>query len=215
MTATTVLLWRHGQTDYNASGRLQGQVDIALNETGRAQAVAAAKVLARVQPDRIISSDLSRAHTTAQTLAELVGLDVSTDERLRERSFGQWEGLTHAEIADRWPEQFAQWQSGRHPEQVGAETRGATGHRVAEVVAETAAAMDDGVVVITSHGAAISSGITALLGLDAEAWRGITGLGNCHWSVLRPNDGSVPAWRVAAHNVGLEGPDFTPGPSIR
>ncbi|HLS73419.1 MAG TPA: histidine phosphatase family protein [Actinomycetaceae bacterium] len=215
MTATTVLLWRHGQTDYNSGGRLQGQVDIALNETGQAQAAAAAEVLSRVQPVQIISSDLSRAHDTARTLGELVGVPVRLDQRLRERSFGQWEGLTHPEIAEGWPEQYVEWESGRHPEGIGAETRGQTGRRIAEAVAEAAGAMDGGVLVVTSHGAAISSGITTLLGLDAETWRGITGLGNCHWSVLRPNDGSQPAWRVAAHNVGLEGPDFTRGPGIR
>ena len=104
MSASTVLLWRHGQTDYNASGKLQGQVDIALNEIGRAQAVAAAEVLMRVEPARIVSSDLSRAHATAQTLAERVGVPVHLDERLRERGFGQWEGLTHPEIAEQWPE---------------------------------------------------------------------------------------------------------------
>ncbi|WP_022919283.1 histidine phosphatase family protein [Ruania albidiflava] len=215
MTAATVLLWRHGQTDYNSGGRLQGQVDIPLNEIGRAQAEAAAEVLARVQPAQILSSDLTRAHATAQALAGRTGVEVGVDERLRERGFGQWEGLTHPEIAERWPEQFVEWENGRHPEGVGAETRGQTGRRIAEAVAEAAAAMDGGVLVVTSHGAAISSGITTLLGLDAEVWRGITGLGNCHWSVLRPNDGSQPAWRVAAHNVGLEGPDFTRGPGIR
>lgn len=215
MSASTVLLWRHGQTDYNASGKLQGQVDIALNEIGRAQAAAAAEVLMRVRPARIVSSDLDRAHATAQVLAERLGTEVHLDERLRERGFGQWEGLTHPEIAERWPEQFGVWTGGGHPEGIGAETRGEAGQRLAAAVREEAAAMDGGVLVITSHGAAISSGITSLLGLDAEDWRGITGLGNCHWSVLRENPGSAPDWRLTAHNVGLEGPDFTHGPSIR
>lgn len=210
-----MLLWRHGQTDYNSGGKLQGQVDIALNEVGRAQADAAAQVLMRVQPARIISSDLSRAQATAQALAERVGVEVHLDQRLRERGFGQWEGLTHAEIAEQWPEQFRVWTGGGHPDGVGAETRGEAGQRLAAAVHEAATAMDGGVLVVTSHGAAISSGITSLLGLDAEDWRGITGLGNCHWSVLRENPGSVPAWRLIAHNVGLEGPDFTHGPSIR
>lgn len=215
MSASTVLLWRHGQTDYNSGGRLQGQVNIALNEVGRAQAAAAAEVLLRVQPARIVSSDLSRAQATAQSLAERVGIDVELDERLRERGFGQWEGLTHQQIAEQWPEQFQVWTGGGHPEGVGAETRGGTGQRLAAAVREQAAAMDGGVLVVTSHGAAIGSGITSLLGLDAENWRGITGLGNCHWSVLRENPGSEPDWRLTAHNVGLEGPDFTHGPSIR
>lgn len=210
-----MLLWRHGQTDYNSTGRLQGQVDIALNETGKAQAAAAAEVLVRVQPVRIVSSDLSRARETAKALAQLTGAEVGEDPRLRERNFGKWEGLTHREMMAGWPEQYSQWQSGSHPDGIDAETRRETGMRVAEAVRSTVEGLDGGVVVITSHGAAISAGITCLLGQDPEEWRGITGLGNCHWSVLHNNDGSEPDWRLAAHNVGLEGPDFTRGPGIR
>src|SRR5699024_4235706 len=121
------------------------------------QAAAAAEVLSRVQPVQIISSDLSRAHDTARTLGELVGVPVRLDQRLRERSFGQWEGLTHPEIAEGWPEQYVEWESGRHPEGIGAEARGQTGRRIAEAVAEAAGAMDGGVLVVTSHGAAISN----------------------------------------------------------
>src|SRR5699024_12554464 len=120
MTATTVLLWRHGQTDYNSGGRLQGQVDIALNETGQAQAAAAAEVLSRVQPVQIISSDLSRAHDTARTLGELVGVPVRLDQRLRERSFGRWEGLAHPESAEGGPEQYGERAGGEQAEGGGA-----------------------------------------------------------------------------------------------
>lgn len=214
MSATAVLLWRHGQTAYNRSGRLQGQVDIPLNETGTAQAEAAAEILAQVGPGRIVSSDLQRARRTAQSLADLVGVNVECDHLLRERGFGDWEGLTHHEISSSWPEQFRIWESGGHPEGIGAERRRDTGQRVAQAV-RAAASLTDGVLVIVSHGAAISSGITALLAQDPEVWRGITGLGNCHWSLLRPNTGSEPQWRLAAHNVGLQTGDFTPRPSIR
>lgn len=214
MTATTVLLWRHGQTEYNRSGRLQGQVDVPLNAAGRAQAEAAAQILAQVLPDRVVSSDLERAQRTAVCLADLVGGAVECDARLRERSFGAWEGLTHGEIAASWPEQFRVWERGGHPEGVGAETRREAGNRLADGV-RAAAAETDGVLVIVSHGAAISAGITSLLQQDPETWRGITGLGNCHWSLLRPNTGSEPPWRLGAHNVGLQTADFTPRPPIR
>src|SRR5699024_384728 len=122
MSATTVLFWRHGQTEYNRSGRLQGQVDIPLNDAGHAQAAAAAEILARVRPGRIISSDLQRARETAQKLADLTGGEVECDERFRERSFGDWEGLTHKEITASWPEQFRVWERSEE-RRVGKECR--------------------------------------------------------------------------------------------
>jgi broad specificity phosphatase PhoE len=209
MSAGTILLWRHGQTDYNATGRLQGQVDIALNERGRAQAAAAAPVLAQLRPARIVASDLVRAHETARTLAEIVRTDLITDVRLRERSFGDWEGLTHPEIEAGWPDAFAAWNAGDHPAGINAESRREVGHRFAEAVLATAEPLGDHeILVIVSHGAAISAGITALIGQDPEIWRGITGIGNCHWSVLRTNDGQRPSWRLSAHNVGVREADF-------
>ena len=71
-----LVLWRHGQTDHNLTGRVQGRIDIPLNATGLAQAAAAARILASPRPDRIVSSPLGRARTTAQILADLTGLDI-------------------------------------------------------------------------------------------------------------------------------------------
>ncbi|WP_159622029.1 histidine phosphatase family protein [Ruania rhizosphaerae] len=209
MTAGTVILWRHGQTDYNVEGRLQGQVDIPLNATGERQAELAAEVLTQAHPTAILTSDLGRAFATAQALGERTGLPVATDPGVRERSFGVWEGLTHPEVKAGWPEQFHAWQSGDHPEGVEAETRREVGHRVSRTIEAVAARLSaSDVLVVTSHGAAISCGIAVLLGQDAEDWRGITGIGNCHWSVLRHAGGGVPSWRLAAHNVGVQEADF-------
>ena len=95
MTAGTLVLVRHGRTEYNAAQRLQGQVDIPLDDVGRWQAeVGAQALLARFSPTAIVSSDLQRAAATAQYLGDAVGLEVAYDARLRERSFGAWEGLT-------------------------------------------------------------------------------------------------------------------------
>lgn len=213
--SATLLFWRHGQTDYNAQFRLQGQVDIPLNDDGHAQARAAAPVLAQVEPAAIISSDLSRARDTAEHLSEHTGVPVRTDERLRERSFGEWEGLNHHEIRAGWPKEFAWWRDGGHPEGIGAETRTAVGRRVARAAEEFAAAHARGeVVVLVAHGAAISAGIVALLGQDPENWHGVTGVGNCHWSVLRPNDSATPPWRLTAHNAGGSLVDFPLGARI-
>ncbi|HCX83766.1 MAG TPA: histidine phosphatase family protein [Micrococcales bacterium] len=201
MTARRVVLWRHGQTDYNVAGRLQGQVDIPLNETGRAQAKRAARIVAEFHPALVVSSDLSRAVATAQAAAELLGLDVVTDARVRERSFGTWEGLHDTEIAERWPEENAAWRAGGHPEGVGAETRGAVATRFAAAVQEHAETLDgEQTLLVVAHGACIAVGITALLGLDADQWAGVRGLGNCHWSVLQASP-REPRWRLEAHNI--------------
>jgi len=202
LNAANVILWRHGQTDYNAAGKLQGQIDIPLNVTGIEQANGAAAVLAKVKPAAIVSSDLSRAVDTAAALAERIGLEPMVDKRLRERSFGQWEGLTHKEMSKGWPEAFAQWRTGGHPAGVDAETRENLGLRFAESVNEWAAKYEiSDTVIFVAHGAAISTGITALLGQNPEGWRGISGLSNCHWSVLQPYQGD-PQWRLTQHNVG-------------
>ncbi len=205
MTAGTIICWRHGRTEYNATTRMQGTIDIPLDEIGQWQVEQAALDLwRRHAPTRIVASTLGRAQATARQLADLVGLEVEVDARLRERSFGEWEGLTAAEIAERWPEEFAVWQRGGDPKRMGAETRAAVAERFSAAVRELAAPMAPGeTLVIVSHGAAVSLGLTALLGLDAVDWRGLVGLHNAHWSVLKASRGDAwPAWRLEAHNVG-------------
>ncbi|MFC7876661.1 histidine phosphatase family protein [Isoptericola sp. NPDC057391] len=226
MTAGTVVLLRHARTAYNASLRLQGQIDIPLDEVGRWQATEGGSALASShRATRIVSSDLGRAVETAAAYAEaLGGAPVVTDERLRERGFGAWEGLTGAELQERWPEEYAAWRLGAEPVGAGAETKAAVAQRMAEAVAGHAADLDDdATLVVVSHGAAISLAVTALLGLDPTTWRGLAGMHNVHWSHLhRAGEGAVPAWRLVAHNVGAgypldrwqAGPDWNlePGP---
>lgn len=205
MTARAVVLWRHGRTEYNATARLQGQVDIPLDDVGRWQADEAARHIAqRHSPARIVSSDLRRAVATAAALSDVGGLPVQLDARLRERGFGEWEGLTAQEISDRWPEQYAVWRSGRDPQRAGAESRGAVATRVAAAVTELAEELDrDETLVVVSHGAAITLGMVALLGLDPIAWRGLGGLHNAHWTLLRPGGHrETTPWFVEAHNLG-------------
>ncbi|TNC18532.1 histidine phosphatase family protein [Georgenia sp. 311] len=202
MTGPTIVLWRHGQTAYNAEARLQGQSDIELNETGVAQARAAAASLAELGPTRIISSDLSRAMRTAQELGERCGVPVEPEPRLRERSFGVWEGLTHAEIEGGWPDAFRAWRQGREPEGIGADTRREVGERVAAALLEAAAGLgEDGVLVAVAHGAAITLGLSELLGLDPGEWFGLGGLDNCAWAIVQPDPGRRPGWRLTAHNL--------------
>ncbi len=208
MSAGTIVLWRHGRTEYNAVGRLQGQVDIPLDEVGKWQAKEGAQALAaRIKPTRIISSDLSRAADTAAELVALTGVAVVLDERVRERHFGDWEGMSGEEVEARWPEEYKVWRSGQEPVREGGETRGEVGERMALAIQEHAAELTkDDTLVIVTHGAAISLGVTALLGLDPEGWKGIKGVDNAHWSVLEPSQaGTEPDWRLIGHNVG---PDF-------
>ncbi|PRZ05124.1 putative phosphoglycerate mutase [Isoptericola sp. CG 20/1183] len=205
MTAGTIVLLRHGRTAYNAAMRLQGQIDIPLDEVGRWQAAEGASALiASHRAARIVSSDLVRAVDTANAYAALVGAAVETDARLRERAFGDWEGLTPPEMAAGWPAEREEWRRGGEPQGIGAETKVAVADRMVTAVLEHAEPLgSDECLVVVSHGAAISLAITGLLGLDAGGWRGISGVNNVHWSHLhRSAPGAVPGWRLVAHNVG-------------
>lgn len=106
--STRVIAVRHGETDWNVGARIQGQLDIGLNATGRWQAERLAEALADEDLDAIYTSDLSRAAATAAALAGR-GRVVGTDVGLRERAFGRFEGLTFDEIAARWPEDSRRW----------------------------------------------------------------------------------------------------------
>ncbi len=213
MSSRQLVLWRHGRTSYNVSARLQGQVDVPLDAVGRWQAATAGAALARRGPvHTVITSDLDRAMATAHVLADIVNSELVVDPRLRERSFGEWEGLTGQEIADRWPEDFERWRCGQDPLVGGMETREAVARRVVPAIDEHLHAPDqDGKLVVVSHGAAITIAVSAILGQPAS-WRGIAGLRNAHWTELTAAHGgpdgsglSAPggtAWRLTGHNLG-------------
>lgn len=195
-----LIVWRHGNTDWNAGHRVQGQTDVPLNAVGRQQAVDAAELLIKIRPDVIVSSDLHRAADTAAALAALTGLSVGYDKRLRERFFGAWQGLTMTEVADLHPEEFARWTAG---EEVGGdvETLYDLGARVSAAL-EAAAALSPpgGTVVVATHGAAARQGIGHLLGWPLEQLRTLRALQNCHWVELTHD--KQRGWQVAAYNVG-------------
>ena len=104
-------LVRHGETDWNAARRYQGQSDVPLNHTGIQQARKIARRLSKEKIDAIYSSDLSRARETAEQIAQPHELKVTTDVRWRELSFGDWEGLTYPEIQAKAPDELARWES--------------------------------------------------------------------------------------------------------
>ena len=184
---------------WNAERRFQGQSDIPLDEIGQAQAERAARLLTGLRPDLIVSSDLSRATGTAAPLARLTGLDVTVDKDLRERQGGCWEGLTDAEIRERYPDAHATWTP---PD---GESAAAVADRVAAALQRTAVAVAgqvtgrDGLAVVVSHGAAIRLGMSRLLGMPDELSGVLGPLSNCSWSVVGSRYGR---WRVLEHNAG-------------
>jgi 2,3-bisphosphoglycerate-dependent phosphoglycerate mutase len=111
MASKRIILVRHGETDWNATGRLQGQSDTPLNASGRLQAQQAAQRLAREPVTALYASDLARAFETATIIGQALGLNVVTSPHLRERRYGAWEGLTASEIQVRYPAEFAAWRA--------------------------------------------------------------------------------------------------------
>jgi probable phosphoglycerate mutase len=106
---TTLLLIRHGETQWNAESRIQGHLDVALSARGRRQAEVLARFLAGAAIDAVFASDLSRASQTAEPLARALGRPLRLDARLRERGFGLFEGSTYAEAQANWPNEYAIW----------------------------------------------------------------------------------------------------------
>ncbi len=194
-----LVLWRHGQTPWNAERRFQGQSDISLDDTGQAQAERAARLLAGLRPDLIVSSDLSRAAGTAAALARLTGLEVTLDKDLRERHGGCWEGLTDTEIRARYPVEHANWNPpDGEPTTVVAERVAGALHRTAAAL-ESEPAPAGRLAVVVSHGAALRLGMSRLLGMPDDLFGVLGPLSNCSWSVLGRRR---ERWRLLEHNAG-------------
>ena len=188
------MLWRHGQTTWNVEHRFQGQTDIPLDETGEAQAEYAARRLATLMPSAIFGSDLVRAQQTAAPLSRLTGLPVNLDKGLRERSGGDWEGLTDTEINERYPRERATWDPPN-----GEPTRDVA-DRVSAAISRVSVGVAPGqLAVVVSHGAALRLGMERLLGLPAQGISVLGPLANCSWSVLSVLDGR---WRLLEYNAG-------------
>ncbi|AIY00630.1 putative phosphoglycerate mutase [Arthrobacter sp. PAMC 25486] len=221
-----VIFWRHGRTSWNAARRFQGQSDIPLDEVGTSQALRAAALLAgKLVPRdgvrghvKILSSDLARAYSTAQALAAITGHEVGVDARLRETNGGEWEGLTFDEIIEGYPVQIQRWQGDEPGVRAGGgETRvEVAGRMVAAILEGVRELPDGGTLVVATHGGATRVALAKLLGLPEELWRTLSGLSNCHWSVVEASgpasDGAgVGGWRLLEHNVGtLPQPYETP-----
>jgi probable phosphoglycerate mutase len=152
MVTTTLLLARHGQTDWNRDGRFQGHADPPLNAQGREQARALANELEKEPLTAVYSSDLRRAYETARFVAVRKGLEVRVDPQLRERDVGHWSGLTRAEIEERFPEELRLWHEGAV---ACGETREALAERVVAAARRIAAAHSGERVLVVTHGGAL------------------------------------------------------------
>ena len=195
-----VLLLRHGRTEWNASGRFQGQMDSPLDLIGRAQAAAAAVAVAPMRPDAVVSSDLSRTADTAAAVGAELGLEVSLDTRLREINLGTWEGLTRAEARERYPKEYAAWQAGSDERRGGGETYAEVGARSAACIKEWLDRLGPGAMLVAvTHGGTARATIGTLLGLDPDLYWRLAPLGNCRWSLLADIG---RGWRLEEHNAG-------------
>lgn len=202
MTAERIVLWRHGRTEFNHTGRFQGQLDIELDEVGRAQAAESARRLVDYLPTRIVSSDLRRAAATAEALGELTGIPVEFTTGLREINVGRWQGLSRDEIVSRWPDEFAAWRSGEDVAVGGGERRSEVTARVAQAIRDIAAT-GEGTAVIVSHGAALRGSVLDLLGFAPTILPVFAGMGNANWHVLVPRDGDASGslFRLLEYNT--------------
>ncbi|MGH8866378.1 MAG: histidine phosphatase family protein [Actinomycetes bacterium] len=172
MTTTTVFLVRHGETVWHAEHRYAGRSNVTLTSTGYRQARELAAWAAVAGLDAVWSSDLRRARETAEASAAATGHRVHVDARLRELDFGDGEGLTHAEMAARWPEAFAAFQSDpvAHHLPGGEEPRAGVARSWA-AVREAAAAHPGGNVLLVGHGTLMRLLLCDLLGATLAAYR--------------------------------------------
>ena len=211
----SMILVRHGRTSYNAQNRLQGQIDIPLDEVGRWQADRTAEALAGLYvdgrsgpPPVVVSSDLGRALSTAHAFADMVGVPVHPDARVRERDFGSWEGIPVDVLKRDFPDDYRLWVEFRGGEmRHGAESKAHVGRRGVEALSDASGSMfADQDLIVFSHGAWIAQTVQTLLGIDRvdPGFGTLPSMRNAHWARLAPL--AIPdeplRWRLVDYNHG-------------
>ncbi|MGO8949818.1 MAG: alpha-ribazole phosphatase [Ktedonobacterales bacterium] len=168
-----LLIVRHGATDHNVQARYTGQSDVSLSSLGELQAEALGRRLAAEKVDAIISSDLTRARSTAEVIVRYNHLPITQDPDLREISMGEWEGLTYAEVWERDPEYAARWQ--RDPLSIaapGGETAYQLRDRVVRAFDRWRGIYPEANVLWVTHGGVIGVLLCQLLGMDlSRRWQ--------------------------------------------
>jgi len=202
MDPTRIIAVRHGETAWNVDTRIQGQLDIPLNDTGRWQAQRLARALAAREPiDVVYSSDLLRAWETARAVSETTGAPVVTDEGLRERGFGVFQGKTFAEIEASLPEEALRWRK-RDPfwAPEGGESLTAMRRRVVETLHTLASRHTGEQIVLVAHGGVMDLLYRAATGQELQAprtWQlGNTAINRLLWT---PAGLSLVGWSDTSH----------------
>lgn len=206
-----LLLVRHGQTAWNLETRAQGHADVPLDEVGLAQAAAVAPLVASYAPDRVWTSDLGRAATTAAMIAEASGVEVQADDRLREFDVGARSGLTMGEFAEQYPQEYERFLAGDPGAGVdGAETVADVRARMLAVLEELWGLTGPGETsVAVGHGGALKAGLLALLDWPPSHMGTLAGLHNCGIAVLEAGEDGAGI-RLTAYNLTAPGPDADP-----
>lgn len=201
MTSTHIIAVRHGETAWNVDARLQGHLDIPLNERGHWQARRLALALEGESIDALYSSPLQRARQTAQAIASMTGLRITAEPGLRERGFGQFEGHTPSEIKANWPDAAQRWLV-REPDfsPVGGESLRLFQARVLSRVAELAEVHDGQTIVLVGHGGVMDLLYRAAADEALEAPRnwplGNASINRLVWTGQRLN---LVSWSDTAH----------------
>jgi probable phosphoglycerate mutase len=210
---TRILAIRHGETAWNVDARIQGHLDIPLNDTGRRQARLLAQALADEPLQAVYSSDLRRAHETAAALAEAVDLPVQPVPGLRERAFGHFEGHTFCEIEAQWPDQALRWRQ-RDPDfcPPGGESLRHFYTRVIEQVQALAAAHAGAAIALVAHGGVLDCLYRAATRVDLKAPR-TWELSNASINrLLRTSEGfTLVGWADTRHLQALALDEFADG----
>jgi probable phosphoglycerate mutase len=193
----TLILVRHGETEWNLDGRIQGHSDSRLTERGREHGRCAAARLAALKLAAVYASDLGRARETGEIIAAPHGLGVMTKPDLRERCYGEFEGRTREEIVAADPEAFNTWLADRQRlAPPGGETQGELSDRVMRALREIAGAHRGETVAIAGHGGPIKSAVFRILDIPISSWDR-TWIANGSVTVLR---GTGDELRVASFN---------------
>ena len=199
-----LLLLRHGRTAWNLERRVQGQTDVPLDEVGRAQAQAVAPLIAEMEPQFVVSSDLARARVTAEQIAAASDVLPTVDQRLREFDLGLRAGMRLADYAEENADEYAAFRSGRYDVVPGGESREQLEARFVPALREALSSVEPGGLgVVVAHGAALKVAVGALLGWPPELAQTLHSLGNCHWGEVDDSGdpGSVAAGlRLVAWN---------------
>ena len=185
---TTILLIRHGQTDYNAAGRWQGHLDVPLNEVGKAQAQALAHRLKAWPITAVYASDLKRAALTAVYLAQPRGLTPIYDPAWRERDVGVFEGRATVELKQEYPDVWANMRNNGIYDIPGSESNEVLRDRGLAAYQKVVAAYPAGMVAVVSHGGTLNALVSSVLGIPPNLYGRLNFRGNTGLTIIEINE---------------------------